>query len=121
VLVRNWHALAWESEEQVKKRRSVDKRGVKSDEAYTRDVLGEMAGARYLLVINDEAHHAWRVNWEADGKYLRTRDLKDSAEEATVWIGGLDRLNRSRRILTSTPIGWWSSRRSTVWMHCAGG
>jgi type III restriction enzyme len=100
VLVRNWHALAWESEEQVKKRRSVDKRGPKSDEAYTREVLGEMASARNLLVINDEAHHAWRVNWEAEGKYLRTRDLKDSAAEATVWIGGLDRLHNTRGILT---------------------
>jgi len=100
VLIRNWHALAWDSEEQVKKRRSVDKRGVKSDEAYTREVLGEMANARNLLVINDEAHHAWRVNWDAEGKYLRSRDLKDSAEEATVWIGGLDRLHRSRGILT---------------------
>ncbi|MDY0281659.1 MAG: DEAD/DEAH box helicase family protein, partial [Salinivirgaceae bacterium] len=100
VLIRNWHALAWDSEEQLKKRRSVDKRGVKSDEAYTRGVLGEMANARNLLVINDEAHHAWRVNWEAEGKYLRARDLKDSAEEATVWIGGLDRLHRSRSILT---------------------
>jgi type III restriction enzyme len=100
VLIRNWHALAWDSEEQVKKRKSVDKRGVKSDEAYTREVLGEMANAHNLLVINDEAHHAWRVNWEAEGKYLRARDLKYSAEEATVWVGGLDRLNRSRRILT---------------------
>ncbi|MFH1906416.1 MAG: DEAD/DEAH box helicase family protein [Chloroflexota bacterium] len=100
VRVRNWHVLAWDSEEQVKKRRSVDKRGVKSDEAYTREVLGEMAKARNLLVINDEAHHAWRVNWEAEGKYLRSRDMKDSAEEATVWIGGLDRLHRSRGILT---------------------
>ena len=99
VLVRNWHALAWESEEQIKKRKSVDKRGVKSDEAYTREVLGEMANARNILVINDEAHHAWRVNWEAEGKYLRARDLKDSAEEATVWVGGLDRLHRSRGIL----------------------
>jgi type III restriction enzyme len=99
VLVRNWHALAWESEAQIKKRKSVDKRGAKSDEAYTREVLGELAGARNLLVINDEAHHAWRVNWEAEGKYLRTRDLKDSAEEATVWIGGLDRLHRSRGVL----------------------
>jgi type III restriction enzyme len=100
VLIRNWHALAWDSEEQIKKRKSVDKRGPKSDEAYTREVLGEMANARNLLVINDEAHHAWRVNWEAEGKYLRARDLKDSAEEATVWIGGLDRLHRSRGILT---------------------
>jgi type III restriction enzyme len=100
VLVHNWHALAWESEEQIKKRKSVDKRGAKSDEAYTREVLGEMANAHNLLVINDEAHHAWRVNWEAEGKYLRQRDLKDSAQEATVWVGGLDRLHRSRGILT---------------------
>lgn len=109
VLVRNWHALAWESEEQLKKRRSVDKRGPKSDEAYTREVLGEMANARNLLVINDEAHHAWRVNPEARDKYLRQRDLKDSAEEATVWIGGLDRLHRARGLLkcydfTATPF-----------------
>ena len=99
VLIRNWHTLAWDSEDQVKKRRSVDKRGVKSDEAYTREVLGEMASAHNLLVVNDEAHHAWRVNWEAKGKYLRSRDLKDSAQEATVWIGGLDRLHRARGIL----------------------
>jgi type III restriction enzyme len=109
VLIRNWHALAWDSDEQIKKRRSVDKRGAKSDEAYTREVLGEMSGARNLLVINDEAHHAWRVNWEAEGKYLRSRDMKDSAQEATVWIGGLDRLHRSRGILscydfTATPF-----------------
>lgn len=100
VLVHNWHVLAWDSEEQIKKRRSVDKRGVKSDEAYTREVLRAMSNARNLLVINDEAHHAWRVNWDAEGKYLRVRDLRDSAEEATVWIGGLDRLHRSRGILT---------------------
>ncbi|MFS8907384.1 BPTD_3080 family restriction endonuclease [Synechococcus sp. OH2] len=99
VLIRNWHALAWESEEQIKKRKSVDKRGAKSDEAYTREVLGEMANARNLLVINDEAHHAWRVNWEAEGKYLRQQGLRDSAAEATVWVGGLDRLHRSRGIL----------------------
>jgi type III restriction enzyme len=100
VLVRNWHALAWDSEEQIEKRKSVDKRGAKSDEAYTREVLGEMASARNLLVINDEAHHAWRVNSGAEGKYRRQRDLKDSVREATVWIGGLDRIHRSRRILT---------------------
>ena len=98
VLIRNWHALAWETEEQLKKRKSVDKRGPKSDEAYTREVLGEMAKAHNLLVINDEAHHAWRVNGEAKGKYAS--DLKDSVEEATVWIGGLDRLHRTRGILT---------------------
>ncbi len=95
VLVRNWHALAWDSEEQVKKRRGVDKRGAKSDEAYTREVLGEMANARNLLVINDEAHHAWRVSPEAASKYKRKE-----VEESTIWVGGLDRLHRSRGLLT---------------------
>jgi len=99
VLIRNWHVLSWDSEEQIKKRRSVDKRGGKSDEAYTREVLQEMANAQNLLVINEEAHHAWRINPDAEGKYLRSRDLKDSAEEATVWIGGLDRIHRTRGIL----------------------
>ena len=61
VMIRNWHKLDWESEEQIRKKRSVDKRGAKSDEAYVRDVLGEMASAQNILVINDEAHHAWRV------------------------------------------------------------
>ncbi len=94
VIVRNWHALAWDTEEKLKKRRSVDKRGAKSDEAYTRDVLGEMTSARNLLVINDEAHHAWRVSPGAKGGLS-----KKEREEATIWIGGLDRLHRSRGIL----------------------
>ena len=105
----NWHVLNWETEEQVKKKRSVDKRGVKSDEAYVREVLGELSRGSNIIVINDEAHHAWRINVEAVGKYLRTRDMKDSAEEATIWIGGLDRIQKTRGILacydfTATPF-----------------
>ncbi len=96
VIVRNWHALNWETEEQVGRKRSVDKRGAKSDEAYVRDVLGEMAGARNLLVINDEAHHAWRVPAESKVKGVAKADI----EEATKWVGGLDRIHRARGILT---------------------
>lgn len=99
VKIVNWHMLSWETEEQIKRKRSVDKRGIKSDEAYTREVLGEMANAKNIIVINDEAHHAWRLNPEAVGKYVRQRDLKDSAMEATIWIGGLDRLHNRRGIL----------------------
>ncbi len=99
VRICNWHALGWESEERIKNKKSVDKRGVKSDRAYTGEVLGDMASARNILVINDEAHHAWRINPEAQGKYLRQRDMKDSAEEATIWVSGLDRIHRTRGIL----------------------
>ena len=96
VTIRNWHALNWESEEQIGRKRSVDKRGAKSDEAYVRDVLGDMAGARNLLVINDEAHHAWRVPTESKVRGVAKADI----EEATKWVGGLDRIYRTRGILT---------------------
>ena len=93
VIVRNWHVLNWESEEKIASKRSVDKRGAKSDEAYVREVLGEMASTRNILVINDEAHHAWRVPPESKVK-------KAEKEQATKWVGGLDRINRARGVLT---------------------
>ncbi|MCX6819623.1 MAG: DEAD/DEAH box helicase family protein [Candidatus Aenigmarchaeota archaeon] len=99
VKIINWHTLSWETEEQLQRKKSVDKRGTKSDEAYAREVLEEMQNAKNILIINDEAHHAWRVNPEAIGKYTRERDLKDSAEEATIWIGGLDRIHKTRDIM----------------------
>ena len=94
VIVRNWHALNWESDEQVARRRSVDKRGVRSDQAYVRDVLGDMAAARDILVVNDEAHHAWRT-----GATKLKGVAKAQIEEATKWVGGLDRIDRTRGIL----------------------
>jgi type III restriction enzyme len=96
VLIHNWHTLNWETEEQLAKRKSVDKRGAKSDEAYAREVLGEMANARNMVVINDEAHHAWRIPAESKVKGIRKEDI----EEATKWIDGLDRIHTARGILT---------------------
>ena len=96
VVVRNWHALNWETEEKIAGKRSVDKRGAKSDEAYVREVLGDLASATKILVINDEAHHAWRVPAESKVKGVTKEDI----EEATKWVGGLDRINKARGILT---------------------
>ena len=92
VVVRNWHALNWETQKQVARKRSVDKRGPKSDSAYVREVLGDLAKARNLLVINDEGHHAWRPAAETKGS-------KTEEEKATRWIAGLDRIARTRGIL----------------------
>lgn len=64
VRIVNWQMLEWETDEQIAKRKTVDKRGAKSDEAYTREVLADMAHCSNILVINDEAHHAWRKNPE---------------------------------------------------------
>ena len=96
VVIRNWHALNWETEEKIARRRSVDKRGAKSDEAYVRDVLGDLARARNILVINDEAHHAWRVPAKSKVRGV----ARGKIEEATKWVGGLDRIHKARGILT---------------------
>jgi type III restriction enzyme len=95
ILVRNWHALNWETEEKLAKKKSVDKRGAKSDEAYVREVLGEIAAATKIAIINDEAHHAWRIPAESKVKGVKKEDI----EEATKWVGGLDRIHRAREIL----------------------
>ena len=95
VVVRNWHALNWETEEKIAGKRGGDKRGAKSDEAYVREVLGDMAHARNVLVINDEAHHAWRVSAESKVRSV----ARDEIEEATKWVGGLDLVDRARSIL----------------------
>ena len=106
VRVRNWHALGWQTEEQIRRRRSVDKRGAKSDGAWVREALGdEMARSRNILVINDEAHHAWRIPPDRG-----IRDFyKEDVEEATKWVGSLDRIHRTRGVLrcydfTATPF-----------------
>ena len=94
LIIHNWHKLEWDTEAQIAKRRSVDKRGAKSDEAYVRDVLGELANARDLIVLNDEAHHAWRVTENSKTTGIARADV----DEATKWIGGLDRIHGARHI-----------------------
>ena len=97
ICIENWHILMWDNEEVIQKRKSVDKRGVKSDEAYIRDVLGDMAKVTTpILVINDEAHHAWRSRSEEKQRGLN----KEEEKRATCWVKGLDRIHRTKRILS---------------------
>jgi type III restriction enzyme len=101
VLVENWHTLMPLKETA----RSVVKKGAESDEAYTKRVLGKLAAYRDIVVINDEAHHAYRI--PADIKVKKTDDF--DPEEATRWIEGLDRIHKTRRIqrcfdLSATPF-----------------
>ncbi len=101
VLVENWHTLMPLKEQD----RSVVKKDAESDEAYTRRVLGKLAAFRDIVVINDEAHHAYRI--PADIKVKKTDDF--DPEEATRWIEGLDRIHKTRRLqrcfdLSATPF-----------------
>ncbi|MFN8495722.1 MAG: DEAD/DEAH box helicase family protein [Caldilineaceae bacterium] len=79
-------------------------RYVKSDTALINDVLGrEVGGKQNILVMNDEAHHAYRIRREEpdEQESLDFGDEEEAEEffkEATIWIDGLDKVHKLRGI-----------------------
>jgi type III restriction enzyme len=105
VLVENWHTLMPAKEPD----RSVVKKGRETDEVYTRRVLGRLAQHRDIVVINDEAHHAYRKPADVKISKADAERLGLDLDEATRWIEGLDRIHHTRRIgrcfdLSATPF-----------------
>ncbi len=103
--VTNWHAFLPEGEpepgEQAKGYRSVVRRGKESDKAFSTRVLKELGGKEHILVFNDEAHHAYRpapiAEEELEGLSAEERkERKKEEEAATVWVTGLDRIQKAR-------------------------
>ncbi len=75
-----------------------------SDRSVVARVLGrELRGKSNILVINDEAHHAYRIRraqpepGESD-EYEDDDEIEDLFKEATVWVEGLDRVHAQRGI-----------------------
>lgn len=105
LLIDNWHNLMPLKEQD----RSVVRKGAESDEAYVRRVLGKLAACKDLVIINDEAHHAYRKPAEAKVSKKDAEALGIDLDEATRWIEGLDRIHKMRRIsrcfdLSATPF-----------------
>ena len=90
VLVTNWHLFAPESPH-VESGRSytVVNKGEESPEAFARRVLEDLHEHAPLMVLNDEAHHAYRPAPVGENERL-TADDRAEREEATVWISGLE-------------------------------
>jgi type III restriction enzyme len=89
-------------------------RYVESDAAWMQRVLGrDIGGKQNILVMNDEAHHAYRIKREEpepeeDDVFGEDEEADYFVKEATVWIEGLDRIHRLRGInvcldLSATP------------------
>jgi type III restriction enzyme len=105
VLIENWHTLMPAKEPE----RSVVRKGKETDEAYTRRVLGKLASHKDLVVINDEAHHAYRKPADLKISKRQAEERGIDLEEATRWIEGLDRIHKTRRLircfdLSATPF-----------------
>lgn len=96
VQVSNWHMLA-PKEEPV---RSVVKKGPESDKAFTRRVLTDLSGSSKVMVLNDEAHHAYRFPEGLGG----TKADQEELREATIWIDGLAKIDRARGVLRAVDV-----------------
>lgn len=90
-------------------------RYVESDAKLMQRLLGrEVGGKENILVFNDEAHHAYRIRATSAGTEdedagATNEELEDDlAYESTIWVDGLDRIHKHRRInfcvdLSATP------------------
>ncbi len=89
-------------------------RYVESDARWIQRVLSRTVGGKQnVFVMNDEAHHAYRIRQpEAslveEYEALDEETVEEFAQEATVWVDGLDRIHRRRGInlcvdLSATP------------------
>ena len=109
VLITNWHLFAPESEHiEGGKSYQVVNKGAESPEAFAKRVLGELSERGSIMVLNDEAHHAWRPKLSPDVDKDEAPS-KEEIEEATVWVSGLDTINEAVEIrfcidLSATPF-----------------
>lgn len=119
VIVTNWHGLALQEMREVNGvSAKVVKRGVpvtrrvtktiegekveaeetlyfESDKAFADRVLGKRRGrSPSVLVLNDEAHHAYRRGDSGEEVVLDRELAAQFDREATIWIEGLDRINK---------------------------
>jgi type III restriction enzyme len=94
--VSNWHMLAPKEEPA----RSVVKKGPESDKAFARRVLTDLNGSGRILVLNDEAHHAYRFPEGLTSAKAEQEDLR----AATIWIEGLAKVDRARGILRTIDV-----------------
>jgi type III restriction enzyme len=112
----NWQQLS----EDKDPTRSVVKRGEETPGAFAKRVLRNLGDKKNLLVLNDEAHHAYRPALrdlgteqdtldEDEDNQTEQKEREEEAEEATVWVGALDKINKARGInfcidMSATPF-----------------
>jgi type III restriction enzyme len=121
VMIANWHRLAKKETNTVngdsakvvktgepvevvknagKENQSVEVKYFESDAAWFKRIRRELGSGKgrspHWLIFNDEAHHAYRRgDTEAEESLDEDKDLaQKNAREATIWIEGLDRINK---------------------------
>lgn len=89
IVVTNWHRLQPETDPP----HSVMKLGTETDDVFADRIFNQVDGN--VVVINDEAHHAYRV-----AKSSKTKKGTKGFDKDRLWVEGLDRIHRSKGITT---------------------
>jgi type III restriction enzyme len=78
----------------------VEQKYIESDTALLQRVLGrDVGGKQNILILNDEAHHAYRIRKdEPDPDEEDEEGADEFFKEATVWVDGLDKVHKHRGI-----------------------
>ena len=105
LLIENWHTLMPLKQQD----KSIVKKGKESDKAFVKRVLGKLSNSKEIVVINDEAHHAYRKPAELKISKATAAEQGIDLDEATRWIEGLDRIHKALRLqrcfdLSATPF-----------------
>lgn len=99
IQIHNWHVLMNAAEQKKPKSSGQASRVMRSipisDSVFSSNVLDH--ASRNILVINDEAHHAWRP---MNNDETMRREMKEEKERATRWMEGLDKIHKDRHITT---------------------
>ena len=119
VLITNWHVFAPESPHAESGQNfPVVNKGEESADAFARRVLQDLYGRGPILVLNDEAHHAYRPAPPEKAVSVKRKkgdeggfntETEEDRKEATVWVEGLDKINQAVGVafcgdLSATPF-----------------
>jgi type III restriction enzyme len=95
-------------------------RYLESDAAWIKRILTQEIGNKgNILVFNDEAHHAYRIQPNDTNEEVEDEEADDyEQKEATIWVEGLDRIHKYRGLnfcvdLSATPYYLKSSKQNT--------
>ncbi|HKF47859.1 MAG TPA: hypothetical protein VKB38_10925 [Terracidiphilus sp.] len=86
-----------------------ERKYIESDSALLQRVLSrDVGGKQNILVLNDEAHHAYRIRKQEPDPDEEPDEDDEFFKEATVWVDGLDKVHKHRGInlcvdLSATP------------------
>lgn len=108
IVITNYHAFKLRERLEISatskallKGRGEDIQTLETDGQMIQRVMPELMGMKNILVINDEAHHCYRVKpGDPDDTVENKSEAQENNEAARVWITGLETISRKQGVMS---------------------